>query len=90
VLAYFLILKNEDIKDFIMADNVSKKNGIVLLLLLLLIGVFGVHRFYAGRIGTGIIFLFTFGIFGLGLIYDLILVLTQKLKDGEGKNITFD
>ena len=46
-----------------MADNVSKKNGIVLLLLLLLIGVFGVHRFYAGRIGTGIIFLFTFGIF---------------------------
>ena len=56
----------------------------------MLIGVFGVHRFYAGRIGTGIIFLFTFGIFGLGLIYDLILVLTQKLKDGEGKNITFD
>lgn len=73
-----------------MADNVSKKNGIVLLLLLLLTGFFGIHRFYAGRIGTGIIFLFTFGIFGLGLIYDLILVLTQKLKDGEGKNITFD
>lgn len=40
-------------------------------ILLLLLGVFGFHRFYMGKIGTGIIYLLSGGIFGIGLIYDL-------------------
>lgn len=39
-------------------------------LLLAFGGVFGFHRFYLGKIGTGILYLCTFGIFGLGILYD--------------------
>lgn len=42
-----------------------------LLFFFCLFGLCGFHRFYLGKIGTGIIYLFTFGLFGLGLIFDL-------------------
>jgi TM2 domain-containing membrane protein YozV len=38
--------------------------------LLTFLRVFGIHRFYLGKWGTGILYLFTVGLFGIGLIYD--------------------
>lgn len=40
-------------------------------ILLVFLGFFGVHRLYMGKIGTGILYLLTFGLFGLGYIYDM-------------------
>ena len=40
-------------------------------ILLTFLGVFGIHRFYLGKIVTGIIYLFTGGLFLIGVIYDL-------------------
>ena len=40
-------------------------------LLLIFLGMFGIHRFYMGKIGTGIVYLLTFGLLGLGYIYDM-------------------
>jgi TM2 domain-containing membrane protein YozV len=39
-------------------------------ILLTFLGVFGIHRFYLGKWGTGILYLLTVGLFGIGLIYD--------------------
>lgn len=59
------------------------------LLLLLLVGAVGVHRFYVGKYGTGIIIiivsLFTMGIGGIiWVIIDLILLLNNRFTDNEG------
>lgn len=39
-----------------------------------LFGVCGIHRLYAGQVALGLIYLFTFGIFGFGQLIDLILI----------------
>ena len=38
--------------------------------LLTFLGVFGLHRFYLGKLGTGLVYLFTLGLCGLGIVYD--------------------
>ncbi|WP_075184598.1 NINE protein [Teredinibacter haidensis] len=40
-------------------------------LLLFLLGVFGAHRMYMGKWLTAVLYLLTFGLFGLGILYDL-------------------
>lgn len=45
-----------------------------ILWLLCLVGLFGLHRFYHGRWVTGLIWLFTFGLLGVGQIVDLFLI----------------
>ncbi len=46
-------------------------------LLLVFFGLFGVHRFYQGRWVTGLIYLATFGLFGIGYVYDVLTLNTQ-------------
>lgn len=50
-------------------------NKWVSLLLCFFFGFLGVHRFYEGKIGTGILYLFTGGLFGIGVIVDFIILL---------------
>ena len=52
----------------------------VALVLLLLVGALGVHKFYLGQTGKGILYLFTGGLCGIGLIIDLIKLLTDTYE----------
>ena len=68
--------------------NNFNQRWLATLLLALFLGTFGVHRFYAGRTGTGILMLITLGGFGIWYLIDLILVITGNLRDGDGNLIT--
>ncbi|MHC4645433.1 MAG: protein kinase domain-containing protein [Planctomycetota bacterium] len=51
----------------------------------MLIAVNGLQRFYVGKIGTGILWLLTFGLFGIGQIMDVIMILVGQFKDRYGR-----
>jgi TM2 domain-containing membrane protein YozV len=46
-------------------------------LLLTFLGAFGIHRFYQGKIGTGLLYLCTFGLLGFGILYDFLTLNDQ-------------
>lgn len=52
--------------------------------LCVLFGVFGVHRFYTGKIGTGLLYLCTGGFFGIGYVMDIFSILFGWYRDGLG------
>jgi TM2 domain-containing membrane protein YozV len=62
----------------------SNKNWLIVLLLCIFLGYLGIHRFYTGKIGTGILWMLTVGLFGIGYIVDLLLIATFKFKDSDG------
>jgi len=66
------------------AAGKSDKNKITALLLCIFLGGLGVHRFYVGKIGTGIVWLLTGGVFGIGWIVDIIMIAVDKFKDKQG------
>jgi len=68
-------------------DSSSLTRGTAIPLAVLL-GVFGGHRFYVGKTGTGLGMLFTFGGMGLWWLYDLILLATGEFRDASGRRLT--
>ena len=66
----------------------SDKNWLVTLLLCLFVGAIGVHRFYAGKLGTGILQLITSGGCGIWTIIDLIIIITGNFQDKDGNPST--
>ena len=61
-----------------------KKSRVAAALLCFFLGGLGVHRFYVGKVGTGILWLFTFGLCGIGALVDFIMILVGAFKDKQG------
>ncbi|HOP65903.1 MAG TPA: TM2 domain-containing protein [Bacilli bacterium] len=78
------IIEKEKAED----NNISPKSRLIAFLFCTFLGGLGVHRFYVGKIGTGILWLFTAGCFGIGVLIDWILILCGNFKDEEGLLIT--
>lgn len=66
------------------APAISASSRLVALLLCIFLGAIGVHRFYVGKIGTGILWIFTGGCFGIGLLVDFIMIIAGSFTDKAG------
>lgn len=68
-------------------EAVSDKGFVPTILLCFFLGTFGVHRFYVGKIGTGLLMLVTFGAFGIWTLVDFVLIVVGNFHDKEGRVI---
>ena len=71
-------------------DISSDKSWGVLFLLCFFFWHLGLHRFYAGKKTSGLVYLFTMGCFGFGYVIDLILILSGKFTDQVGRPIKYN
>lgn len=67
----------------------SEKSNTVAALLCFFLGCFGIHRFYVGKVGTGVLQLITLGGLGIWALIDFIMIVLQKFTDGDGNTMSF-
>ena len=67
--------------------DVSPKSRLVALLLCFFLGSLGIHRFYVGKIGTGILMLITLGFLGIWTFIDFIIIIVGAFKDKQGLRV---
>jgi TM2 domain-containing membrane protein YozV len=65
--------------------EISPKLRLVALLLCWFFGIFGVHRFYTGKVGTGILMILTLGGLGIWVLIDFIYIAAGGFKDKQGR-----
>jgi len=71
----------------VVTEEISPKSRLATTLFAWFLGVFGAHRFYLGKIGTGLAMLFTLGGLGIWALIDFIYAVSGLMKDREGKLI---
>ena len=69
-------------------SNETTKNILPAFLLCFFFGIFGVHRFYVGKIGTGILQILTLGGLGIWTLIDFIMIVVGSFTDSDGNKIT--
>ena len=68
-------------------DDSLVDKGWFLAIICFFLGGLGIHRFLVGKIGTGILWLLTFGCFGIGALVDFIMIICGAFEDKNGKRI---
>ena len=68
-------------------NDVSDKSRLAAFLLALFTGIFGGHRFYVGKIGSGILQICTLGGLGIWWLADTVLVASGEFRDVQGKRV---
>jgi TM2 domain-containing membrane protein YozV len=63
----------------------SPRSRLAAALLAFFLGALGIHRFYVGKIGTGVLMIFTLGGLGLWVLIDFIVILVGSFKDKEDR-----
>jgi TM2 domain-containing membrane protein YozV len=67
------------------SSETSPSNWLAALLLCIFLGTLGIHRFYVGKVGTGILMLLTGGGLGIWWLIDIILIATSQFRDMQGR-----
>ncbi len=66
----------------------SEKRILPAFLLCFFLGCFGVHRFYVGKVGTGMLQLITLGGLGIWALIDFVMIIVGAFTDKQGNKIT--
>ena len=66
---------------------VSERSRAVALALAVVGGVFGLHRFYTGRVHSGVCMCLTLGGMGIWYLYDVVVIAAGDFKDGDGRRL---
>jgi len=83
-------MSNTENRETNSRSDISEKDWLTTLLLAIFLGCLGIHRFYVGKIGTGILMLlFGWATLGIWLLIDLIIIVTGNFRDKEDKLIKF-
>lgn len=77
----------EIVNEPVAQKKVSAKKHTIALLLAIFLGAFGIHRFYVGKVGTGILWLLTGGFGAIGWIVDVVTILSGTFTDWDGAYI---
>ena len=67
--------------------EISSKSRLIALLFCFFLGLLGIHRFYAGKIGTGVLMLITLGGMGVWWVIDIILIACGSFRDKHNKRL---
>ena len=67
--------------------KISDKSRFIDALLCACFGIIGIHKFYEGKIGMGILYIFTGGLFTIGVFVDLVMILAGEAIDADGNYI---
>lgn len=62
----------------------SDKSKSTALWLCILAGIVGAHNYYVGRIGRGLLYTFTAGLFGIGWLFDIFAIANGGFRDNVG------
>ncbi len=69
------------------SNRTNEDRWFIALILCILVGSLGVHRFYTGNIVTGVLMLITLGGCGVWTIIDLIMIAANTYRDGNGNTL---
>lgn len=71
-----------------LAQGVATRKILPTFLLCWFLGWLGVHRFYVGKVGTGILFVLTLGGFGIWYLVDFVTIIVGAFTDKDGHKLT--
>ena len=66
----------------------SEKKILPAAILCFFLGCFGIHRFYVGKIGTGVLQILTLGGIGIWALIDFVMIVIGSFTDKEGNKLT--
>ena len=72
-----IIINNSNQMNAPIVYGTKKCDKWISFLLCLFLGYFGAHKFYEGKAGMGILYIFTFGLLGIGWLIDMIVILCK-------------
>ena len=84
-----VLIGTKEKKEYKPSDEISDKDFLPTLILCFFVGMLGIHRFYAGKVGTGIAMIVTLGGLGIWVLVDFILICIGSFRDIDGRIIKY-